>query len=537
MRAAVLDHLDNFSESVCLDCGFVHRDCRCPSDRAPLTKPQSPAFLSTASSVTDSAIQTDPMMVVGTQKLVGGPGMPMFVPQNFYLSPDVRLPLSLGQPSPLNATTVNINPLISAPGVVTLPPAQPFAQFVNPNQSGVSVLRQPLLGVPILPSPAGIGFQIPGSGTAMEDASRKRKSDSSEMSDASVQTTGKSYVKKMKLRLGNITAADFKIAVGDSGKNPADGSSAAAKVGDSVAGESPAGNSAADVPAAKRDGETPVEKKFTAVWKLLEDSSDDEAGPGKLMPIGGDGKAPETVRISTSPVGISDSLASAVNGVSCSGVVPAAGDCERSNEGSEKAIGSFGEVGSSADETHAEGNSTADGKESPAEEIRDVMDDAEDRKLVIDVPPSEDACLPESRSESRGWEFRNGVAEGESPDGEAGKPEEGRDERSMDVSDVDGVGPSKSGDTSTTVPDDEVAAEKLPTKPPKVYGKFEYTPTGEHILRCLVPKCSQTFDRKLTADVHSHVHPGFVASSTDGFDGPTYLQCHRCEFQAPFYHW
>jgi hypothetical protein len=73
----------------------------------------------------------------------------------------------------------------------------------------------------------------------------------------------------------------------------------------------------------------------------------------------------------------------------------------------------------------------------------------------------------------------------------------------------------------------------------KVYGKFEYTPTGEHILRCLVSKCSQTFDTKMAAELHNAVHPG-LGSAPDvvgSGDVLTYFQCNVCDFRAPYYHW
>ena len=74
----------------------------------------------------------------------------------------------------------------------------------------------------------------------------------------------------------------------------------------------------------------------------------------------------------------------------------------------------------------------------------------------------------------------------------------------------------------------------------KVYGKFEYTPTGEHILRCLVSKCSQTFDSKRAAELHNAVHPGLGSAAGETGSGGsafTYFQCFHCEFRAPFYHW
>lgn len=206
----------------------------------------------------------------------------------------------------------------------------------------------------------------------------------------------------------------------------------------------------------------------------------------------------------------------------------------------------------------------------------------DDVKLVIDTPADNDDQRSERENkstvlqQSNDWEFRNGTRESESVDDAKEVDESNNDgERLMPVSkdktDVeDGVGehsaaaegadncpsvhdatdtpklPDSSPSTSTadaagsavTDAPDTVGTAKCESepKPRRVYRKFEYRPTGEHILRCLVPKCSQTFDRKLTADIHNHVHPGFVPG-TEGSEGPTYLQCHRCEFQAPFYHW
>lgn len=71
------------------------------------------------------------------------------------------------------------------------------------------------------------------------------------------------------------------------------------------------------------------------------------------------------------------------------------------------------------------------------------------------------------------------------------------------------------------------------TAPPsvrKIYGKFEYVPTREHIFRCLIPKCSQSFDTRLAAEIHNLVHP-------EGGDDVSHLKCPKCEFTAPFYHW
>lgn len=63
----------------------------------------------------------------------------------------------------------------------------------------------------------------------------------------------------------------------------------------------------------------------------------------------------------------------------------------------------------------------------------------------------------------------------------------------------------------------------------KIYGKFEYVPTKEHIFRCLIVKCSQSFDTRHAAELHNLVHP-------EG-ENVNHLKCPKCQFTSPYYHW
>jgi len=656
MQNAVLDHLNNYAESVCIDCGFVQRDCKCAADAERRHSSSQMTYLGNAVSVKDCGVQTEPMVVVGMQQKLNTPGISVLVPQNYHLSPDVRMPLTLGQqnawavPSTaLNASSVNINPL--APNIINLPPTLTFPagyppSFVNASslststttQSCVSVLRTPLLGGTNVPNSSSIVIQAPGLSTS--DAGRKRKLDSdagdANVADAAVQTTGKSYVKKMKLRLGSFSASDFKIVGRESdsplNKNQTSSSAqrvaaesgtatgAQAKLGDTVAA-----NTAASFVDVKKDGGTSVEKKYTTVWKLLEDSSDDEHAPDKAAPASQDVPASatteETSASSRAPASNDDA------GTSCTDAVLTPKTHQGVND-------------KSADQSDvvAAHHMLPEGKEDSVLHQNDhTMEEEDDDKLVIDSHIDDDNQRSECESKStvsqqNDWEFRNGMKESESADDEKevsksandgeqleaddekevnksandGEQLEADDEKEVNKSANDGEQleaddekeVSKSGndgeqleaiskttkivdggsepsaadadadkslsvggasdvsrlpDSSPSKPTADAegsavtSAQVLPdvagtvkdepmTKPNKVYGKFEYTPTGEHILRCLVPKCSQTFDRKLAADVHNYVHPGFVPGS-EGNESPTYLQCHRCEFQAPFYHW
>ena len=585
MRNAVIDHLNNYAESVCIDCGFVHRDCKCADvDRRHSSSTMT--FLGNAVSVKDSGMQTEPMIVVGVQQQkVNTPGFSVFVPQNFHLSPDVRMPLTAGQPNALtvpstalSTSSVNVNSL--TPSIINLPPTLTFPggyppTFVNPlslptsasTQSCVSVLRPPLLAGANVPISSSIVIQAPNSSLAdMVSASRKRKLDGDggddSIADASVQTTGKSYVKKMKLRMGSFSASDFKIVARDGSllnrKNSSTNASQVAAGSDAAnsaqaqtgTGETAATNTTASPGGRyneKKDAETPVEKRYATVWKLLEDSSDDESAPDKPA------STSQNAAVTAVTEENSGSLQTTKNdnGPSCTEPVVTHSTPERVTEQSDSVAATCSSpVGKEHDMLHHNDH---------------PMEQDEDHKLVIDTHASTDDQQSELESkstvlqQSNEWQFRNGMKEGESADDETEvnksandgeQPEAVAKTEAKDDDDGGGGKPStaandvdkcvSTGDDSDTskVPADTAGTSKaeLSPKPKRVYGKFEYTPTGEHILRCLVPKCSQTFDRKMVADVHNHVHPGFVPG-TEGSEGPTYLQCHRCEFQAPFYHW
>jgi len=610
MRSAVLDHLNNYAESVCIDCGFVQRDCKCTDvDRRHCGSQLT--YVGSAVSVKDTGIQTEPMVVIGmppppAQKVNAPPGISFFIPQNYHLSSDVRMPLPVGQQHGMTlpaatAPGMNINTVM--PNVINFPPTLTFPagcspSFVNPlsasSQSYVGMLRQPLLGIPSVPNSSGV---------EPDSASRKRKLDADgndvNVAHASVQTMGKSYVKKMKVRLGNFSASDFKIVGREShslsGKNHASGDAAAdagapsnsparVKLGGETGTNSMAspGGHVAD---AKKDTETPVEKKCTTVWKLLEDSSDEEcaalseptsATQGDLpltTPAASQGDLPLITPAAESPP---RSEATTDN------VLPQSDLALNEKTHDDESIEQKASV--SEPQTLSESNKDAPLHDQPVKQEPDDVDDDVDR-LVIDANANHDNQQQSEQedkptAESNDWEFRNGTQETESADEEKVASEAGghsaeqpeavskikdvEDGKSMAQQDLeegasaadviaDASHMSKLGDFSpsksttdaaaaaddATVQPDSTGDTKPPASEPKpcrVYGKFEYTPTGEHILRCRVPKCSQTFDRKLAADVHNHVHPGFVPG-TDGSEGPTYLQCHRCEFQAPFYHW
>jgi len=591
MRNAVLNHLNNYAESVCLDCGFVQRDCKC-TDHVPSFQL---TFLGSAASVKDSGMQTDPMLLVGMQQKVAAPGISVLLPQNFHMSPDVRLPLNGGQQNALtmqstvlNHSGVNFNP--STPGVINLPPALTFPagcppSFVNPlplpssvsSQSYVSLLRPQLLGSTSVLSTSDAINQVPsGSVADIASESRKRKLDLDvDVAHAAVQTTGKSYVKKMKIRLGNFSASDFKIVGRDLDAKHQASTNAQGATGDlknslagvqaqTLSGEMFATNPNASprgrIDDAKKDGETAMEKRYTTVWKLLEDSSDDEQAADESTPASRD------VPMSALAESNSDSLQTPNKDVGpcSSGPVLTSETNQRVKEEPDEQAGSASVAGAMPYYN----------KDSTVNHNEHLVEEEDDNRLVIDTQADSDNQQIEHRAsaavKSTDWEYRNGVKEDVADveenmstsvnDGEqsgaaseannsdgVSKPSTSAadEEKCVHVDDAGDASPTK----STTVAADSAASESevaqdtagtsepgLTPKPRRVYGKFEYTPTGEHILRCLVPKCSQTFDVKLTAEVHNHVHPGFVPGSI-GSEGPTYLQCHRCEFQAPFYHW
>lgn len=576
MRNAVLDHLNNYAESVCIDCGFVHRDCKCAVvDRRHSSSAMT--FLGSAVSVKDSSMQTEPMVVVGVQQKVNTPGFSVFVPQNFHPPPDVRMPLTVGQQNALSVPSTALNPSgmnvnTLTPSIINLPPTLTFPAgypptFVNPlslptsagSQSCVSVLRPCLSGGANVPSSSSIVIQAPNSSLADISASRKRKLDGDSgddgIADASVQTTGKSYVKKMKLRMGSFSASDFKIVARDGSllnrNNSSTNALQVAGASDTVnsvqvqtgTGETAAANTTASPGGRfneKKDAETPVEKRYATVWKLLEDSSDDESAPEKHA------STSQNAAVSTVTEENSDSLQTPKNdiGPSCTEPVVTHSTTECVAEQSDS-------VAATCSSPVGKEHNTLHHNDHP-------MEDDEDRQLVIDSSDDQQPEL-ESKStvlqQSNEWEFRNGMKEGESADDEtdvnkaADDGEQPAAVAKTEATDDDGKPSTAANDVDKCISTgDDSDTSKLPAdmagtskaesspKPKRVYGKFEYTPTGEHILRCLVPKCSQTFDRKMVADVHNHVHPGFVPG-TEGSEGPTYLQCHRCEFQAPFYHW
>ena len=636
MRNDILDHLDNYSESVCIDCGFVQRDCKCVDAERRHGGSQM-TFLGSAVAVKDCGMQTEPMVVVGMQEKVNTPGIPVYVPQNFLLSSNVRMPLTFGQQNPLtvpsaplNASGVSINPL--TPSVISLPPGLSFPagcppSFVNPlpasasPQSGVSVLRPPLLGGTTVPNSSSIVIQAPNdnaSDTAHTSHKRKLDTDASDVNvaHAAVQTTGKSYVKKMKIRLGSFSASDFKI-VGRESNSLLNKNQASANVqgvttdsGNVTDGQTPTGTVTTASPGGRvvdvrKDGETTVEKKFTTVWKLLEESSDDECAPDEPTSASQDVPAStptdKNCTVSQEP---NDKDAGPSNddplltpktephvndeSVEQAGLVAAGDSLPESNEDS--GPNSSDPLLTPKTEPHVNDESVEQARlaavpesltESNEHDVRrredhSLEEDDED-KLVIDTcaddfQRSEQEDKSTVLQQSNDWQFRNGVKESASPgdENEGNKSTDDAEQVEAECMDDGEVKPSAAGDdgdrcqsvpdaSDTSRPPDSlppestagsavtdaevgtapvvgsIKSESVP-KPRRVYRKFEYTPTGEHILRCLVPKCSQTFDRKLAADVHSHVHPGFVPD-TEGSEGPMYLQCHQCEFQAPFYHW
>jgi len=522
-------------------------------------------------------MQTEPMVVVGVQQKVNTPGFSVFVPQNFHPPPDVRMPLTVGQQNALSVPSTALNPSgmnvnTLTPSIINLPPTLTFPAgypptFVNPlslptsagSQSCVSVLRPCLSGGANVPSSSSIVIQAPNSSLADISASRKRKLDGDSgddgIADASVQTTGKSYVKKMKLRMGSFSASDFKIVARDGSllnrNNSSTNALQVAGASDTVnsvqvqtgTGETAAANTTASPGGRfneKKDAETPVEKRYATVWKLLEDSSDDESAPEKHA------STSQNAAVSTVTEENSDSLQTPKNdiGPSCTEPVVTHSTTECVAEQSDS-------VAATCSSPVGKEHNTLHHNDHP-------MEDDEDRQLVIDSSDDQQPEL-ESKStvlqQSNEWEFRNGMKEGESADDEtdvnkaADDGEQPAAVAKTEATDDDGKPSTAANDVDKCISTgDDSDTSKLPAdmagtskaesspKPKRVYGKFEYTPTGEHILRCLVPKCSQTFDRKMVADVHNHVHPGFVPG-TEGSEGPTYLQCHRCEFQAPFYHW
>lgn len=576
MRNAVLDHLNNYAESVCIDCGFVQRDCKCgghvPSSQM--------TFLSSSASVKDSGMQTEPMMVVGMQQKVAAPGISVLLPQT-YVSPDVRLPITgvqqnslTMQSTALNHTGVNVNPL--TPGVINLPPVLTFpsgcpTSFVNPlslsstvsTQSYVSVLRPPLLGSMGVSSTSDV---IHAPNANVSDASfetRKRKLDTDvNVAHAAVQTTGKSYVKKMKIRLGDFSASDFKLfkIVGrDSNAKQQASASPQGVAGDGntltgaqTASGNPSASPSSRFSDVKRDVDS-TEKRYTAVWKLLEDLSDDESAAGENTSASND------VPVTAPAENNSGSLEAPRKDTDpcSSGPALTAKDSQHFKEESSEQAAS----------AHASDTIPDSNKDSTLNHIDQPMEEEDDTRLVIDTRSKNDnqqaGRETSATVESNDWEYRNGVKEdaeesmrtsvsdGEQPGAALeGKTDDGVSKPSTSALDENKCDALNASLTITTtvaedpeMPESKVAQNTAETpqpkstpKPQRVYGKFEYTPTGEHILRCLVPKCSQTFDVKLAAEVHNHVHPGFVPG-LDGSDCPMYLQCHHCEFQAPFYHW
>ena len=580
MRNAVLDHLNNYAESVCIDCGFVQRDCKC-ADHVPSLQM---TFLGSAVSVKDSGMQTEPMLLVGMQQNVAAQGISLLVP------PNLRLPYTGGQQNAptmqstvLNPSGINVNSL-TAP-VVNLPPALTFAagcppSFVNPlslsssvsTSSYVSVLRPSLAGGMSVPSLPAIAPNANVSDATSE--SRKRKLDADvDVAHVAVQTTGKSYVKKMKIRLGDFSASDFIIvgrgwdakhqgstnAEDTAGDSSTLAGAQAQKVSGEVVATNPSASPGGRFEGVKKDAETPVEKRYTAVWKLLEDSSDDESAAHETTSDSQD--VPKSAPAENNSD--SSQAPNKSSGPCSDGQVLTPETNQQVKEESNEQAGS----------ASAPGITPAGSEDSTLNHSDHLMEEEDDNKLVIDTCAGSDNQQAEREAsatvsrQSNDWEYRNGVKEevadveedmstsvnvgaaSEAKTAEdTSKPSSSavdEEKKCVSVGDANDASPTKSSivaaDSAASESDvaqdaAETSQPELTPKPPRVYGKFEYTPTGEHILRCLVPKCSQTFDVKVAAEVHNHVHPGFVPG-TDGNEGPTYLQCHRCEFQAPFYHW
>ena len=116
----MLNYLDNYAESVCLDCGYIHRECLCRSPESGLSSSSrgSPlTFVGHAYVRKDQSVQTDiPTVLSSTQvKPNSQPGISVLIPPGLQLQPGMRFPVTLAQtPSGNGGATVVNSPMFCA---------------------------------------------------------------------------------------------------------------------------------------------------------------------------------------------------------------------------------------------------------------------------------------------------------------------------------------------------------------------------------------------------------------------------------------
>jgi hypothetical protein len=696
MRNTLLGYLDSYAESVCSDCGYIHRECLCHLPDAGLYNSRSGPllFLGHVISHKDQSVQTDMPTVLTTMQVKANtqPGISVLLPPGLQLQPGMRFPVTLAQ-TPCGSgvgqmvnSPVMYSPSASTNSVCSNMPAQNIdasweANYISMSAGGQTNALAPMsfpLGqqafvTPMIPSSDTVftdtkisssigkvglesnslasqsvllssmtpGFSyvrsptvnlLTGSGN-LDGSSRKRKFEGERplegLADVGVQTTAKSFIKKLKLRLGKISNNDNKatdkagtgLSDDNASTNISGNLSVSAADTDKHSMTLPPNSPAVPTPAAavgalavsKKDekSETVHEKKFTTVWKLIEIASDDEddirneaaetnsgtkESGTSTVPL--DGAAYSTaVRTCQEDTDVAESLIrlSGQNDLTENGL-----DSQQNTKLEVKACSPANSSGldnicSTVDSKvirEAGGSmlmdSHADSNLNPLTNARHLSADLEHNSssdpvddpdsLIIDesVPAGTSLKLPESEV---AWAKRNGVmSKMTAQNDEALKfeaaSERTKDDKWIEATDSSGNIPTKPlfGDRNQPCQEkNDIVLENKPeglsvkadsiegsveadksdlplsgrsvcsaVKRKKVYGRFEYTPTGEHILRCLVSKCSQTFDTKMAAELHNAVHPG-MGSAPDvvgaGGDVLTYFQCSVCDFRAPYYHW
>ena len=166
-RKAVFAYLEHYSDMICSECGYVHRECKCDRVRASLPSlGGSGTFLGYGTKVVEKGCQTDPIILPsantgysvtpsisnlhtssGGNNLNNGPGISLLLPQGVKLQPGMKIPLSL-----TNAAQFQNNTIFTLADV---------------NSGNFNILRMPATtGSPVMPSAVQLtspGLMLPPS--------------------------------------------------------------------------------------------------------------------------------------------------------------------------------------------------------------------------------------------------------------------------------------------------------------------------------------------------------------------------------------
>jgi len=696
LRNTLLNYLDNYAESVCLDCGYIHRDCLCRLPEtglwssyrgAPLT------FVGHAYVRKDQSIQTDLPTVLSTTQVKPNsqPGISVLIPPGLQLQPGMRFPVTLAQTPSGNGGTmgqaVNSPMFYTSSDTTTVAASSTHMPFQNAESScgwGANYITLPSSGQtssfapisftlgqqnvfnPVLPSgdiplvdsklsqsvsgqpgsesnilsgqsvllssgAPGINFLCPPavsllSGRLPNDcvdssSNRKRKFDGERplegLADVGVQTTAKSFIKKLKLRLDKINSTENiaaeKASVALSVANNASTSASvgissnvvmdaecklsvsSSAVSQSLPLVAPAPITT-DVSKKEEKGDVLADKRFATVWKLIEvvSDNDDDVAENAVSETSLNITNTKSTDVSSYELAMKtqrDDADVAESLIKLSGQ----NDALDSSHLSEWNCTASSITLESGTDTPTCASTSSSSRVSLQDKLPIPVLSMQDRETTSkEMNTTSGAMLPETLKQSSSfaddvlceneaeklaknetlWENRNGNQSNRAVNNEDGTKLsttlckdklpvltnncerlitavesnllESNVEKQVDACNVQekdiaeiGKAPESLAETATDC-SELSSKESSVLKRKKVYGKFEYTPTGEHILRCLVSKCSQTFDTKRAAELHNAVHPGLGSAEGETSSGGaalTYFQCFHCDFRAPFYHW